>query len=377
MRKEYKLATKAVSVLVSALLVFMFIPFAAFGDADNRDATDVGAIAAQAEVADVEAPQEEAAPVVAEPEPVEDIVVEEAPAAPQPEAEEAEPIQESEGVVEEAPVVPQPKAADVEQLSSDAPEAASDQGAANNQSSAVAEVSKADETKEAEATQDVQSSSVVKDEKATDETVGKTADKKTVGKTADKKDADKKDADKKEADKKDEGASYPAVVLSSVAAGARVSLAAPEGSLPEGVQLSVVPVYDQAIFDAVEKTLEAQGRELTDAVAFDVTPLDKDGKEVQPKKPVSVTFSGTGLDLEAGDTVDVFRVSDDASTVTDMNGSGTANSQTFSTNHFTIYVSTGSVNDPNGDGTNNPNSTTHRYVLEYGATITLIDDDSS
>ena len=56
MRKESGFATKAVSIFVSALLVFMFIPFAAFGGADNRDATDVGAIAQQAEVSDVEAP---------------------------------------------------------------------------------------------------------------------------------------------------------------------------------------------------------------------------------------------------------------------------------------------------------------------------------
>ena len=89
---------------------------------------------------------------------------------------------------------------------------------------------------------------------------------------------------------------------------------------------------------------------MTDAVAIDVTPVDKDGRAVQPKKPVSVTFSGTGLDMEAGGSVSVYRVSDSASSVTRVSGGGSANAQTFTADHFTIYVSTGSVQDPNGDG---------------------------
>ena len=168
---------------------------------------------------------------------------------------------------------------------------------------------------------------------------------------------------------------FPEVSLSKTVDGVKVTLYAPEGALPEGVQLSVSKVNRADVFAAVDEVLEAEGKELVDAVAFDVTPLDKDGNEIQPNGSVKVTFSGSGLD---GDDIDVFRVSDDASSVTEMGTSvATSNTQAFNTDHFTIFVAGGSATDPNGDGSNQQNSQNHSYVLEFGESVVLETSESN
>ncbi|MBP3890760.1 MAG: InlB B-repeat-containing protein [Solobacterium sp.] len=178
--------------------------------------------------------------------------------------------------------------------------------------------------------------------------------------------------EEKEPDEEKEEVRYPAFSKTKNVNGVTVTLRAPEGSLPEGTDLRVEPVTATEVFEAVESQLNEKGQNLIDAVAFDVTPVDAEGNEVQPKLPVTVTFSGTGLALEEGAEVSVYRVSDDASTVTEMGTStATADKQQFNTDHFTIYVSTGSTSDPNGDGSNQPNTTTHRLTLEYGQSATL------
>ncbi len=194
-------------------------------------------------------------------------------------------------------------------------------------------------------------------------------------KAPEKKDAEK---DKKDADAAKE-VSYPATTMAKSVNGVTVSVAAPEGSVPAGTTMTAVPVTSAAVFQAVENRMEENGCEFKDAVAFDVTLYSPDGKEVQPKIPVTVTFAGSGLDLEEGDSVSVYRVSDDASLVTEIPvGAASSDTQEFKANHFTIYVAgSGSPEDPNGDGSEEPNSEDHAYVLEYGAAVTLASDKTS
>ncbi|MBQ6623332.1 MAG: InlB B-repeat-containing protein, partial [Mogibacterium sp.] len=187
---------------------------------------------------------------------------------------------------------------------------------------------------------------------------------------ADEETQDAADADvaaEEETPTEEEKEEYPAQTLTANAGGVTVTLKAPEGALPEGSKLKAKQV-GQKYIDAVE----SQIGELRDAVAIDVTPVNKDGKEIQPKKTVAVTFSGANLEMESGDEVEVFRVSDDASSVTDMNGSGNANTQSFNTKHFTIYV-TGT----NPHETHEQNTEAGRYVLEYGESVYLTDDNDS
>lgn len=175
---------------------------------------------------------------------------------------------------------------------------------------------------------------------------------------------------------KEEEVKYPAVTLKKTVNGVTVTLKAPEGSLPEGAKLTVAAVNRADVEAAVENKLESQGKIMEDVAAFDVTPTDKDGKEIQPRKDVTVTFSGTGLDISGISSIEVFRVSDDAGTVTEMPTSvASADTQKFSTDHFTLYVITGSAAESadgsNDGGTYPPNSKDHYYVLQHGESITL------
>ena len=125
--------------------------------------------------------------------------------------------------------------------------------------------------------------------------------------------------------------------------------------------MTVVPVHDQAVFNAVNDTLEEEGKTLSNAVAFDITLHDRKGNELQPNKYVTVSFSNTNLNSpDPESSIDVFRVSDDAGEVTPVTTIATTdNNQMFITDHFTIYVSGGSTADPNGDGSYEVNHQFH------------------
>lgn len=165
-----------------------------------------------------------------------------------------------------------------------------------------------------------------------------------------------------------EEAGYPATTLSRTVNGVLVTVSAPEGSLPEGVSLRVIPVSRADVISAVERKVNDQGRELTDSVAFDVTLIDEDGSAIQPRKPVTVTFNRTGLEMGDGGSVGVYRVSDDASSVTSISaGVATSDRQQFKADHFTIYVA-GSTESEHGQ------SAEDRYVLKYGESVTLDSD---
>ena len=170
--------------------------------------------------------------------------------------------------------------------------------------------------------------------------------------------------------------SYPAVTLSETVDGVKVTLEAPEGAFPVGTTMSVKRVDRQDVFDAVSQEFADDGKTMSDAVAFDVTPHDIYGNEVQPRKKVNLSFSGTGLDADDSG-INVYRVSDDAKQVTEMETSvATADEQQFATDHFTIYVEGGSTSDPHGDGSGR-NHRNHPYLLKYGETLQLRSDSSS
>ena len=194
------------------------------------------------------------------------------------------------------------------------------------------------------------------------------------------------EVEESEEETEEEEVSYPAVTLSETVEGVTVTLKAPEGSLPEGVRMTVEPVHDQAVFDAVDETLAEEGKTLANAIAFDITLFDYKGNELQPNKHVTVSFSNTDLSSAESDSdINVYRVSDDASEVTPVTTvAATETNQMFITDHFTIYLASsdkttdrGNTADPNGDGSYKPNEQYHRYYLEYGESITLESDESS
>ena len=119
-----------------------------------------------------------------------------------------------------------------------------------------------------------------------------------------------------------------------------VKVTAAEGVLPEGATVQATRIERQDVVDAVAERVESQGKVLEDAIAIDVTLLDKDGNEIQPNGALNVCFFDANVE---GEDVGVYRVSDDASQVETI-GARQADPavQSFDVDHFTIYVATGS-----------------------------------
>ena len=115
-----------------------------------------------------------------------------------------------------------------------------------------------------------------------------------------------------------------------------VKVTAAEGVLPEGATVQATRIERQDVVDAVAERVESQGKVLEDAIAFDVTLLDKDGNEIQPNGALNVCFFDANVE---GEEVGVYRVSDDASQVETI-GARQADPavQSFDVDHFTIYV---------------------------------------
>ena len=90
----------------------------------------------------------------------------------------------------------------------------------------------------------------------------------------------------------DETVSFPAAVLTSDAIdGLTVKVDAPEGTLPEGTEMTVTPVRLDAVQTAVDNTEGVSGTVLA---AADITFL-YDGKEIQPDGEITVTMTSAQL----------------------------------------------------------------------------------
>ena len=133
---------------------------------------------------------------------------------------------------------------------------------------------------------------------------------------------------------KEELPEYPAFDMSATAGNVTVHVTAAEGVLPNGAQLIVKRVTRKAILNAVEETVTEKDKEVDSAIALDITIVNADGIEIQPNGIVNVSFENVAV---GGEEVNVYHVTDDASTVTEV----ATNTQNFDANHFSIYVITG------------------------------------
>ena len=133
---------------------------------------------------------------------------------------------------------------------------------------------------------------------------------------------------------KEELPEYPAFDMSATAGNVTVHVTAAEGVLPSGAQLIVKRVTRKAILNAVKETVTEKDKEVDSAIALDITIVNADGIEIQPNGIVNVSFENVAV---GGEEVNVYHVTDDASTVTEV----ATNTQSFDANHFSIYVITG------------------------------------
>ena len=137
-----------------------------------------------------------------------------------------------------------------------------------------------------------------------------------------------------ETEVKEELPEYPAFDESATAGNVTVHATAAEGVLPRDSKLVVKNVTRKAILNAVKETVSEKNKEVDSAVALDVIIVNKDGVEIQPNGVVNISFENAAVN---GDEINVYHVSDDASAVTEV----ATNTQSFNTNHFSIYVITG------------------------------------
>ena len=146
---------------------------------------------------------------------------------------------------------------------------------------------------------------------------------------------EEKNEDDAEADPevKEELVEYPAFDQSEMAGDVVVHATAAEGVLPRDSKLVVKRITRKAILNAVEETVSEKNMEVESAVALDVTIQSKDGVEIQPNGSVNISFENAAV---SGDEINVYHVTDDASTVTEV----ATNAQSFDADHFSIYVIT-------------------------------------
>ena len=137
-----------------------------------------------------------------------------------------------------------------------------------------------------------------------------------------------------ETEVKEELPEYPAFDESATAGNVTVHATAAEGVLPRDSKLVVKRITRKAILNAVEDTISEKNKEMDSAVALDITIQNKDGVEIQPNGSVNISFENAAV---SGDEINVYHVTDDASAVTEV----ATNTQSFDTNHFSIYVITG------------------------------------
>ena len=151
-----------------------------------------------------------------------------------------------------------------------------------------------------------------------------------------------------------------------------VKVTAGEGVLPEGTTVEAYRVDRQDVVEAVAAAIEQQGLIVESTLAIDVTLYDRDGEAIQPDGAVNVCFFNTGI---TGSEIDVYRVSDDASTVEAVSSrQADPDIQSFDVDHFTIYVVGGSMENSNADGSNN--SRYNYYDALVGTTIYLASDSA-
>ena len=159
---------------------------------------------------------------------------------------------------------------------------------------------------------------------------------------------------------KDDELAYPEQILSATASdGAIITIIAKEGALPEGAEVVVEPVESDSIAQIVEDALSQEEKELQTYKAYDITIL-LDGEEIQPKVPIQVGITGSGV---TGSEKSLFHIADGSSKADKVSVIDSGSTQIFSAEGFSIYVVTGSdaESGQGGSGT----------ILEDGATYDI------
>ncbi|MDD2528335.1 MAG: InlB B-repeat-containing protein, partial [Lentimicrobiaceae bacterium] len=87
-----------------------------------------------------------------------------------------------------------------------------------------------------------------------------------------------------------------AVSLTAISDGVNIKVNAADGILPEGTQLSVKLLTDKEEEIYIKSLKENNGIRMSQSLFYDITLHDKQGREIQPKGEVTVSFSGLNFE---------------------------------------------------------------------------------
>ena len=146
------------------------------------------------------------------------------------------------------------------------------------------------------------------------------------------------------------------VIFEAIAGETSVHVEAPADAFPEGTTMQVTPVDQEEVIDAIRSTVEKDDVKVTTVTAVDITFYDADGAEIQPLKPIKVTFGTTAVTEsqteEAAASEEVSTAASESTSVVHVNDAGEANVVDFTkdennenivieTQEFSVYAIVG------------------------------------
>ncbi|WP_321024206.1 InlB B-repeat-containing protein [Eisenbergiella porci] len=141
------------------------------------------------------------------------------------------------------------------------------------------------------------------------------------------------------AEKEEEEEEYVETIDTVVVNGVTIKVATySDSALPKGYRVSAKEVDAAEVKSIVEDRLEEKGKELNQLRAFDISLLDANGNEIQPKGGVSVQILGAGVE---GDSFSVYHISDESDKADSVTEGRESSDVGFTANSFSIYVIAG------------------------------------
>ncbi len=167
--------------------------------------------------------------------------------------------------------------------------------------------------------------------------------------------------------------SYPAVSLNTKTdGGTEISISAPEGAFPSGIQVSVTKVDSEQILSALKEASDNTDLTADQVVAYDFDfYLDNGEHNIEPQKEISVQFSMP--QLKKDDSVTAYHLKDENSVAEkeDVTADASAGTATLESGKFSIHALLISEEENSSDGIriNYDSQTDIHFVTDNGNII--------
>lgn len=162
-----------------------------------------------------------------------------------------------------------------------------------------------------------------------------------------------KEAEEKEQAK--EAEEYPALVFNDSVEGMNVSVDAPEGTFPKGTTMRLSAISDS---QAVSAAGNATDGEVKEAKGVDITFVNAEGNEIEPKGAVNVSISLSSA--LAGESFGVVHLDDNGNS--EMVAGASNSGASFTADAFSIYIVAGLGFDSTSDTDDSKAFATYEFI---------------